>query len=183
MRTLLHAKADFVLEGILDDIVDKVTGYTAGASWNGWECPYFEKEQVDLILAAEYIRGEWRGEEVWIEYYDPEGMEEYSEDDDEAYEVYRPVYILTKDGIKKTWSIGAWSWCWYLAEGQEDLELDFIEEGDSIQDVYDKSNHPKEYWEEFAKIMGGAMSDTVDKALDNLTDGMDKLAGLLEDKS
>ncbi len=71
-------------------------GYTNGGIWNGWECPYFEKEEADKIAK------DYNGEFVDDTYVFP------NDDDD----VYESENLETVDGKKKVWAIGAYAWVW-----------------------------------------------------------------------
>jgi hypothetical protein len=69
-------------------------GYTFGEKWNGFECPYFEKDVADQIMK------------------DMDGRFENDTYKFEGSEDFEPQDIDTEDGKKKVWAIGAYSWTW-----------------------------------------------------------------------
>lgn len=75
-------------------------GWTFDEEWNGWDCPYFEKDAADKI-AAKY-KGSFSDDAYTFQMED-------MEDEPERYE---SLMIDTEDGKKKVWAIGAYAWVW-----------------------------------------------------------------------
>jgi len=79
-------------------------GYTYGACWNGWECPYFTKEEA-LRVIEQYNSEEdpmWYDEEKDAFGYTTDDGTEYWEAED--YKIDGQKLIL--------YPIGAWYWIW-----------------------------------------------------------------------
>jgi len=85
-------------------------GYTAGQTWNGFACPYFEL-QVAQEVAQAYVEmhAEGPGRPRKVE-YDPEN---------DCFRFYEPAYDDWEEvsalivGEKKLYPIGAFSWAWH----------------------------------------------------------------------
>lgn len=87
-----------------EDFVGVIPGYTRDQTWNGWECPYFERDQAKKVIEAlnkqDGYRAEFIGDKIYVEH---ENMD---------HDVFAPKTIEF-DGDKKTvWAIGAFSWTW-----------------------------------------------------------------------
>jgi len=87
-------KSTFTIDG-----EESFEGWTFDDEWNGFACPYFEKEAADKV--AKYCNGKFDGKDT------------YSFDEErEEPEVYTSQMIETVEGKKKVWPIGAWMWTW-----------------------------------------------------------------------
>jgi hypothetical protein len=98
--------SNFSIDSILRQTFE---GYTQGASWNGWACPYFERTIAERVLrASEANNYNWR--------YDSESdaFIVQSKDDPEDYdpEVFNGVKINIADMEIVVYGIGAFSWVW-----------------------------------------------------------------------
>lgn len=103
-KNLVFTRDTFSIDGAL---VTK--GWTAGDTWNGWECPYFEKDEAEAI--NKHVSG----------YYDEstdsykvniEGEPTTAETPEEMVDTFESQIIKTPEGDKKVWAMGAYSWVW-----------------------------------------------------------------------
>ncbi len=77
-------------------------------NWNGFACPAFERDVLDLILSdinAANIKGDW----TKITFL-PEGEEEEMD--------VAPIQIQVGDHAKIVYPIGAYAWTWMKAESE-----------------------------------------------------------------
>lgn len=90
---------------------------TTGESWNGWECPYFTKEQGEALLRSPgFESGRYDSEQdAFVFPCDEEGEPD----------VWPAVEV---DGVKY-YGIGAGCWIWSLA-GETDEEGEYVEPTD-----------------------------------------------------
>ena len=88
-------------------------GYTNGNNWNGWECPYFDKDTAERILRASEQNGySW-------EYDIAQDTYTVSHRDDEkgwGPEMFCAVKIVMGEESIRVYGIGAYSWVWEIAE-------------------------------------------------------------------
>jgi hypothetical protein len=90
-------------------------GWTVGEIWNGWECPYFEKEEADKVVKAS--SGKWS----------KDGETCHFDLNDEDYVVEKET-IQTVEGPKVVWAIGNMYWIWSKIESQvEEIAFKFNE--------------------------------------------------------
>lgn len=91
-----------------------VPGWTRGETWNGWQCPRFEKDAALAVLAKQAEFGEGRAE------YDPatDTMRIWLDGCDGADE-YPGQQLQTPEGPRTVYALGAWSWCWDYADEPE----------------------------------------------------------------
>lgn len=84
------------------ELLQGIVGYTQGQRWNGWECPYFEKDQVNEILESldGNIKAGWIGNKVFVK----ESRNEVDE--------YEPTEITHMGETKTVWPLGSWCWTW-----------------------------------------------------------------------
>ena len=103
-----------------------VNGYhQPEVKWNGWECPYFTKEDADKIVESMGHSGLWfdgnydSGSGLRIRaYVSLIGIE----DDDlevEGPDLYEGEDVLTPDGLREVFPVGSQWWTWELA-GQDE---------------------------------------------------------------
>jgi len=84
-------------------------GYTKGDTWNGWACPYFEREVAEEVSRAYVEVNESGPEEGYEAEYDPER---------DAFLFYEPAYDEPLEfeaievGDQKLYPIGAYYWTW-----------------------------------------------------------------------
>lgn len=101
-------------------------GYTSGKLWNGWATPYFEKEEAIRVAegfneCAEYPM---QYDEVYDQFY-------ILDKETEELEKWKGEDIVTAEGTKHLYGIGAYSWVWdeesveSVAKGIEDLLWDY----------------------------------------------------------
>lgn len=89
-------------------------GYTDDQTWNGWECPRFEKAEADRIMEA----AKGYGQTVLFD----EETEVYTyvdADDPSMQEEYSPADIEVNGETIKIWAIGAWCWVWDAVDDDE----------------------------------------------------------------
>ena len=88
--------------------------YDPAVRWNGWLCPFFERDVVDKIIAdlfadwqeaGDYHAFRWEGEKLI----------ETSKDGDESWD----EEVLPVDG---RYALGGWSWTWSAHEPDTDEE-------------------------------------------------------------
>ena len=87
--------------------------YVGNQKWNGWECPFFTKEEADKV--AEHLKTNC---DCIVE-YDADKDEyktRYKDDDVEDTEIWDATTVETVDGRKHVYCIGGWAWCWELIE-------------------------------------------------------------------
>jgi hypothetical protein len=83
-----------------------VPGWTRGAHWNGWACPYFERDAALAILAKQDEGG---GKSQYDETTDT--MLVWTEGDDEPRR-YPAEVLQTPEGPKTVYAVGSWEWIW-----------------------------------------------------------------------
>lgn len=84
-------------------------GYTKGDTWNGWACPYFEREVAEKIADhySEMHRYD-NGEEYWAEYNSGEDVFAFHNTQDDEPRKFGPAEV---EG-KKLYPVGAYCWTW-----------------------------------------------------------------------
>jgi hypothetical protein len=91
---------------------EPVNAYTRGDRWNGWECPFFTRDQ-----AATFARI-WRASihcsagydaatDDWL-FYDPENPEQ-------PMRVTGQAEVDAEGRALHVYCIGGWEWCWVEA--------------------------------------------------------------------
>jgi hypothetical protein len=108
--------ARFVIYGLFDDPIE---GVDFGQTWNGWRCPRFQKKSADALVAA-YNRSYGT-----MPPDSKTGIERPCARFDEqtrTYLFYQPdadatddFTVTVVDGVE-WWAIGAFAWCWEIAE-------------------------------------------------------------------
>lgn len=80
--------------------------------WNGWACPYFEREEVDRIIAYDQTLPNnpnewyWEGDTlVWIE----KSFDEVQP----VRETFEATHIVVNGERKKVWPVGFMYWTWW----------------------------------------------------------------------
>ncbi len=108
------------IRGIFSADETSYNGWTFEDYWNGFECPYFEKDEADKIMID--MKGRFENDKYIFD--DPDYFPDYEEDDAFASQV-----IETVEGPKKVWAIGSWYWTWMkddesIQENQNELPFD-----------------------------------------------------------
>lgn len=87
-------------------------GWTTGELWNGWATPFFEKGDAEAVLRE--LAGTYAEMgETYRWGYDPEGDAFSSQSPhDEEPERTEGEWIMTPEGRKRVYGIGAYSWTW-----------------------------------------------------------------------
>lgn len=96
-KKLVAERGNFSIDG-----EDAKKGWTFGDSWNGFECPYFEKPEADMI--AKEFGGRFENGEYLFP-LDPDEPNGETEN-------FSSQEIDTTEGKKTVWAIGAWGWTW-----------------------------------------------------------------------
>ncbi|GAB4523355.1 MAG: hypothetical protein OHK0046_36950 [Anaerolineae bacterium] len=97
----------------MDSLPSQFNGYTAGEMWNGWACPFFEREEAEKVLSASEANGyRWEHNAVDDTYI----VRHVDDPADYEAEIISPVTIQVNDiGTIKAYAIGAYSWTWQEA--------------------------------------------------------------------
>jgi hypothetical protein len=82
----------------------KISGFTAGADWNGWACPYFTFEEGQKIADAHKSRGG----KTWFDEMKDQFIFEIGGEE----EFYSSINI----NDQKLYPIGSESWIWEESE-------------------------------------------------------------------
>lgn len=123
-------KTIFTIDGLTPDYV----GYTGGTLWNGWATPYFEVAEA-LQIMVDYNASVENA--MW---YDEVTDTFYMDSCDESW---KGQNLLTKDGIKHLYGIGAYCWIWdAVNDGDRRGFAQQIEEFIYFHDTYN-------YWDEY----------------------------------
>lgn len=104
-------------------------GYTSGKLWNGWATPYFEKEEAIRVMEGNNETAQYpmQYDEVYDQFYT-------LDTEDGELETWKGEYIITDEGVKKLYGIGAYCWIWdevidqdhhYLAEKIDDFIYEY----------------------------------------------------------
>lgn len=107
--------------------------------WNGWACPYFTKEQADRFVDAynEIVTGEIGSDSINKGRYDRQQdafvfFNESAEEDE--------VFVAETIGGRKLYPIGAFSWCWWIEENDDDVPEERIADAAKIADAIVRAN-------------------------------------------
>ena len=99
-KYLTFEPAKFSLDGV-EDFFD---GWTNGFHWNGWECPYFDRESSIQVLNSMGCK--------WSENDEKNFFAVFFDNDEVPYLYYAEEINLT-DGSKVTaYPIGSGEWIW-----------------------------------------------------------------------
>lgn len=117
-----YRAARFVLDGIGVEPEHQYQGYTNGETWNGWECPFFTREEAERL--ATYFRTRWGCDFAYDAARDayvykpcnhktPQGEDCEGQPWEEEI-VYRTIMLtITPNGQEMPfYGIGAWEWTW-----------------------------------------------------------------------
>lgn len=88
-------------------------GYTDGTVWNGWECPWFTKEE-GMKIVAEYIQTKQLAS--FDEYLDSFIFEMEPEDPELAPDIATGCDIIIDGIVLHLYAIGSCSWIWDIAK-------------------------------------------------------------------
>ena len=108
--------------GLFDDA--SFTGYLSDYIWNGFDDPYFEKDEADRVVAYINEMEEANDSRCWME-YNEEADAYYYHDDKESP---LPVAVWFGEDIDiggvpyHLYNIGGGSWCW-MTDGPEDEDV------------------------------------------------------------
>ena len=139
----------------IDGIAPAYIGYTSGRLWNGWATPFFEVNEALQVMEDYNENSEHHME------YDDERDEffVYEEEYDEFYRC-KGQNLVTDDGIKHLYGIGAYCWVWdavndgdrrYLAQQVEEFIL-----------YYDRYNYLDEYDDRREEVVNGIIEQFQD---------------------
>jgi arginyl-tRNA synthetase len=93
-------------------------GYTAGASWNGWATPYFEKDEAIRMMRD--FNAHHQGTMTYNEATDTFRVYDTMCGDYEEWEGFNGE---TEHGIKHLYGIGAYCWIWDELTDEDALHL------------------------------------------------------------
>ena len=91
----------------IDGIAPAYIGYTSGRLWNGWATPFFEVNEA-LQVMEDYNKNTDRP--MWYDESTDSFRVAETEYTDE--EIWKGKNIVTDDGIKHLYGIGAYCWVW-----------------------------------------------------------------------
>lgn len=121
--------------------------FITGATWNGWECPYFTRQQGEALLKCpEFEEGR----------YDPKRdafVFECTSDPECDDEVYPAVEV---DGVKY-YGIGAGCWIWSLA-AETDEDGDYIQQTDPWEGDFSRGA-----WHALNALVHAYVNDAVER--------------------
>lgn len=99
-------KAQFYLD---IDPEETFEGYTKGDTWNGWACPYFEKDVAEQVAEHYSELHRYEGEEeYWAEYAAEKDVFAFYDTQSEEPQEFGAVQV----GGEKLYPIGAYCWTW-----------------------------------------------------------------------
>ena len=126
----------------IDGIAPAYIGYTSGRLWNGWGTPLFEINEAFQVMEEynKYNDNPMQYDERLDKFFinDPEGLQY------EPLDEWKGKNLVTDDGIKHLYGIGAYCWVWdavndgdrrYLAQQVE--EFIFYHDTYNYMDEYD----------------------------------------------
>lgn len=105
----------------IDGMVNNLAGYTFGDTWNGWQCPMFTKD-VGLQLV-----GSWDATDGTMLRYDEAGdvfIVSTRSGNGTDTDTYVGTDVLTEDGMKRVYGIGAFGWTWDKAENVGGIDVE-----------------------------------------------------------
>ena len=99
-------RAAFCIDALPDQ---SFSGFSNGYTWNGWACPYFEKQTAEAVLRASEANGY-----SWEYNADTDAFLVRSKEDSPEYEPEEfSGQDIESDGEKiLVYAIGAFSWTW-----------------------------------------------------------------------
>lgn len=107
--------------------------------WNGWACPYFEKNVADYIAIRVSV------DDNYSLYYDKEKdmyvLLEYENGELVETDYFEKRIINTPEGIKEVYPIGAGNWIWddYTLEQVKEFEDSIIITNDELEKIKEES--------------------------------------------
>lgn len=103
----------------MDFLGKNYPGWTTGDLWNGWATPYFEKKAATAIFkesvkAYKEMGEAYKGpkEEFKWSYDEKKDVFTFQGPHDEEPEPVKGGEIVTTEGVKNVYGIGAYSWTW-----------------------------------------------------------------------
>ena len=97
----------------LDGMEEGIDAWSAGEQWNGFECPMFELEQVKQLQSE--LQDDPAGPQVNLTFTRDDIVEcwiDYSSMGEEP-EWVPLARLVTAEGVKEVFPIGAGSWAWW----------------------------------------------------------------------
>lgn len=91
--------------------------WTTGERWNGWGTPYFERDELEVML-------DWLKKEGWAKDWWWDGQKVCVSDDDPEPECYPMETIDTPRGRLHVWPVGAWAWTWSVDQDDEERAVE-----------------------------------------------------------
>jgi len=102
-------KTSFSIDGFENETFE---GYTFGATWNGWACPYFTLPVAEKIMRLLNTSEPCDGQDS-LE-YNGRFFTMVTDDNPEPYREEIPRQkINTIDGTRVVYAIGSFGWCWW----------------------------------------------------------------------
>jgi len=106
------------------ELTEALDAYSFGERWNGFECPYFTREQANRVLGAFNASGivtvyslETDAFYTWYQSDSetpPEALKQL--ENEELWERWDRQNIPTDSGTLAAWPIGAFSYTWMKAQ-------------------------------------------------------------------
>jgi len=135
--TLNLTPTRFWLDSVIEPPVD---GFTAGARWNGWACPYFTREQADRVVELSNAANNSEDADVRIIVTWDEARQAYIIVDGQYPDEEDVMDAVVVDGVAY-YCIGGWSWCWmetHTVLAQDLLPQDFL-----VDDGFEVVDRPR----------------------------------------
>lgn len=91
-----------------------LTGWTRRSSWNGWGCPYFERDVADHVMELINTQAIEDGEPTTISFDQAtDSYVMYSTFDEEDHARVQGQDIVTANGVLHVYALGTRVWCWH----------------------------------------------------------------------
>ena len=116
----------------IDDGLTYQDGWTDGTTWNGWDCPMFERLEADKVMAvvnAENAKYDAERlsmtHDADLDAYKYDGG--YTDENGEIeWDVFASIEIDTPEGRKTVYPIGYQAWVWWEREADDDAKSEAV---------------------------------------------------------
>lgn len=130
----------------IDVAPPRFKGYSvSGNYWNGWECPAFEKEEAERILAwAKQLDEDSIDDSANAYSYDVEtDTFKYCDAAGDPYEESKGFDITVNGSVRHVYSIGAYAWIWNI---DEEFERALVSIAKNMADLVDAMDDIVDNW-------------------------------------